>query len=579
MSSTLIRSIISLPFAVSALTMLAITPAHAESTLAASIQVNQVGFHPAAPKVAVVPTGAARDFAVVPADGGEAVFTGTTGDADDWAFSSGEVALADFSGLQAPGLYRIEVEGVGESHIFEIGDSVYDALNDAAIKAYYFNRASTALPAQYAGDWARAAGHPDTQVMIHASAASDSRPEGTIISSPKGWYDAGDYGKYIVNSGISTYTLLAALERDRERYTARELNIPESGNAVPDLLDEVMWNLDWMLTMQDPADGGVYHKLTTLNFVGEVMPADTHEQRYVVQKGTAAALNFAAVMAVASRVVGEYEQAFPGRAAEMLAAAERAWQWAQANPDLPYRQPDDVKTGGYGDGEFSDEFAWAAAEMFITTADPRYWEAVDFAGTQNAVPSWSQVSGLAWMSLAHHVDGLGDAANTALIGNRVVELADAVLATAENSAWGVPLQRSDFVWGSNSAVLNRAMMLLQAYDLSGKPEYVDGAQALLDWVLGRNPTGYSFVTGHGDKTPMHIHHRQSQADDVVDPVPGFVAGGPQPGQQDKCEYPSKMPAESFVDHWCSYSTNEVTINWNAPLVYVTGVLESINAAR
>ncbi|KAA9132741.1 cellulase [Marinihelvus fidelis] len=553
--------------------------AHADTAPGERIQVNQVGFHPAAPKVAVVETGSARPFTVVDSESGEAVFSGETTESAQWPFSSGDVALADFSGLRAPGRYRVEVEGIGASHAFNIGDAVYAALSDAATKAYYYNRASTALPEAFAGRWARAAGHPDTQVMIHASAASAERPSGSVIASPRGWYDAGDYGKYIVNSGISTYTLLAALERDPGRYAARELGIPESGNGVPDLLDEVMWNIDWMLTMQDPNDGGVYHKLTTLNFVGEVMPADTHEQRYVVQKGTAAALNFAAVMAVASRVVGAYETTYPGRAAEMLAAAERAWQWAQAHPDLPYRQPDDVKTGGYGDREFSDEFAWAAAEMFITTGDSRYWEAVDFAATGAAVPGWSQVSGLAWMSLARHAGELADAADTALIGNRIVELADAVMATGRQSAWGVPLEKSDFVWGSNSVVLNRAMMLLQAYDLAGNVDYLDGAQALLDWVLGRNPTGYSFVTGHGGKTPMHIHHRPSQADGVVDPVPGFVAGGPQPGQQDKCEYPSKMAAESYVDHWCSYSTNEITINWNAPMVYVTGVLESINAAR
>lgn len=543
------------------------------------IQVNQVGFFPGSPKVAVIQSSVAVPFRVVSVDNGEVAWSGTTGEVGQWAFSDGSAAIADFSALETTGRYQLEVEGLGRSHPFEIGDAVYDALNDAALKAYYYNRASTALPEQFAGPWARAAGHPDTQVMVHASAASQNRPEGTVISSPKGWYDAGDFGKYMVNSGISTFTLLAALERDREQYAQRDIGIPESGNGVPDLLDEVMWNVDWMLTMQDPADGGVYHKLTTLKFVGAVMPSETHEQRYVVQKGTAAALNFAAVMAVASRVVADYEAAYPGRAAGMLDAAERAWQWAQAQPDLPYRQPPDVHTGGYGDRDFSDEFAWAAAELLITTGDRRYWEAVDFAGTPSAVPGWSQVSGLAWMSLARHAGALPDGVDRSLINRRLVEPADAIVASGRNSAWGVPLEAGDFVWGSNSVVLNRAMMLLQAWDLTGQSVYVDAAQSLLDWVLGRNPTGYSFVTGYGSRTPMHIHHRQSEADDVADPVPGFVAGGPQPGQQDDCEYPSTLPAESFIDHWCSYSTNEVTINWNAPLVYVTGVLSSIYAQR
>src|SRR5690606_6455881 len=96
--------------------------------------------------------------------------------------------------------------------------------------------------------------------------------------------------------------------------------------------------------------------------------------RYVVQKGTGAALNFAAVMATASRVMADYEQAFPGKSAQMLSAAEAAWQWAQANPQIPYQQPSDIHTGGYGDGNFADEFAWAAAELYITTGNDSYYE-------------------------------------------------------------------------------------------------------------------------------------------------------------------------------------------------------------
>ncbi|HCD52991.1 MAG TPA: cellulase, partial [Balneolaceae bacterium] len=124
-------------------------------------------------------------------------------------------------------------------------------------------------------------------VMVHAAAATGSRPEGTIISSPKGWYDAGDYNKYVVNSGISTYTLLFAYEQFPEFFKNQDLNIPESKNDLPDILDEALWNLEWLLTMQDE-DGGVYHKLTTANFEGMVMPHEATNQRYVVMKNTGA---------------------------------------------------------------------------------------------------------------------------------------------------------------------------------------------------------------------------------------------------------------------------------------------------
>ncbi|NEL80129.1 MAG: cellulase, partial [Xanthomonas perforans] len=138
------------------------------------------------------------------------------------------------------------------------------------------------------GPYARAAGHPDTQVRIHPSAASATRPADSVISAPKGWYDAGDYNKYIVNSGISTYTLLAAYEQYPALFKAQALTIPDDAPGVPGILQETWWNLEWMLAMQDPADGGVYHKLTDKQFDGLVMPAQATQQRYVVMKATAA---------------------------------------------------------------------------------------------------------------------------------------------------------------------------------------------------------------------------------------------------------------------------------------------------
>lgn len=547
---------------------------------AGRVLVNQLGFAPQSAKVAVVPEVSASAFSVVDADTNATVYEGQLSAFSEWTPANQVVAQADFSELQEPGTYVIRVEGADDSDPFTVGSQPYQALNIGALKAFYFNRASTELTAEYAGDWARAAGHADTKVLVHESAASAERPAGTELSAPKGWYDAGDFGKYVVNSGISTYTLLAALEHHGDYYAATDAGIPESGNDTPDILEEAMWNLEWMLDMQDPNDGGVYHKLTTKNFAGAVMPADGTEQRYVVQKGTSATLNFAAVMAVASRVVAEHETVYSGLAEDMLAAAEAAWQWAQANPNIAYQQPEDIRTGAYGDSRFDDEFAWAAVELYITTGNDDYLAAANLEAISNGVPGWANTDGLAWVSLAKHRQNLTDAADQALIESRIMGLADAIVADMNSSAYRVPLVAGNFFWGSNGGALNKAMMVLQAYDYSADMKYVNAAQALLDYTLGRNPTEYSYVTGFGERPPMHIHHRQSEADSVVDPVPGFLAGGPNTNAQNDCgadNYPfgDEAVARAYLDHWCSYSTNEVTINWNAPLVYVTGALESI----
>lgn len=542
------------------------------------IHLNQLGYLPHGEKLAVVPAVAATEFTIVTETGAE-VLRGNMGTALPWAPAGESVKLADFSALTTPGSYRLRVGGVTESPSIIISERVYDGLNAAAIKAFYFQRVSTPLLPAHAGAFAREAGHPDTEVLIHASAADASRPEGTVIASPRGWYDAGDYNKYIVNSGISTYTLLAAFEHFPDFYRQRDLTIPESGDEVPDVLDEVYWNLAWMLTMQDPHDGGVYHKLTNKLFDGIVMPHEASSPRYLVQKGTGAALNFAAVMATASRIFAEYDAQYPGLAAQMLTAAEQAWHWAQQNPSRPYQQPIDILTGAYADNQFTDEFAWAAVELYITTGDAQYLDFFPLAETPIGVSSWNSVRGLPWISLGHHRTALAAVSDQAIVQEKIEQLANQLLQYRNESAYAVAMRSSDFVWGSNAVVLNQAIMLIQAYRVTENPVYLQAAQSHLDYVLGRNPTGYSFVTGFGTKTPMHIHHRPSEADGITDPIPGFLAGGAQPGQQDKNDcpvpYPSTLPAKSYLDHWCSYASNEVAINWNAPLVYVSGALQAL----
>lgn len=560
----------------------------------AQIELNTVGFPPTAAKWAVVPNGSR--FSVLN-DRDQVVMQGSLTAPATWPLADRTVRLADFSSLQLPGTYRLKV-GEGQAALqsapFTIGNAVYQPLTAAAIRAFYFNRAGIAITPALGGVYARAAGHPDTRVLIHASAAGPQRRPGDVISSPKGWYDAGDYNKYIVNSGISTYTLLAAYEHFPAFYKHLNVGLPESGNGLPDVLNEALWNLDWMLTMQDPADGGVYHKLTNLKFDGMVMPEAATTDRYVVQKTTAATLDFAALMAAASRVLAPFDAQSPGRSARMRAAALAAWDWAQQHRLALYQQPADVVTGAYDDTRVNDEFAWAAAELWATTREPRFLQALQLGEWGINVPTWSDVDGLVWVTLAQHLASL-PAQEQSIVQQRVRTLAQRLVRQWKESAWRVPMQASDYKWGSNSEVLNQALMLIQAVRLidatqrspqaaSRDPFRYDAlaaAQANLDYVLGRNPMGRSQVTGFGWKPPLHPHHRPSQADGIADPIPGFLVGGANPGQQDKAEcpmgYPSSLTALSWLDDVCSYASNEVAINWNAPLVYVAGALNVLGS--
>ena len=242
--------------------------------------------------------------------------------------------LIDLGSLTATGNYRVSV-GRQECDIL-VAERPYAAIAKAALRLFYLIRSG--IPIELGGQYNRPLGHPDTHVVLHPSAATAQRPAGTLISSPFGWYDAGDYNKYVVNSAFTVGLMLAAYEQLPGYFSNLVTDIPESGNQTPDLLDEIMFNLRWLLTMQDPDDGGVYHKLTTPAFEGFVMPADCRQPRYVVAKSVTASLDFAACMADAARILAASQQDYPDFCAQATAAAERAYEWAKRHPDAYYRQ-------------------------------------------------------------------------------------------------------------------------------------------------------------------------------------------------------------------------------------------------
>ena len=556
---------------------------HAQQ-LSTAIKLNQCGFYPNAPKVAVI-TGpvAERNFYITTTNLRDTVFRGTLSEEKNSAYSTTKTRVADFSALTAQGSFVIAVPGLGHSYVFSIRREVNRNAATAVLKGYYYQRVSMPLEEAFAGKWRRSAGHPDNKVLVHAGAASSQRPEGTVIATPGGWYDAGDYNKYIVNSGITMGTLLAAYEDFPAYFRQLRTNIPESSDAIPDILNEVIYNLRWMLTMQDPADGGVYNKCTNAAFDGMIMPGITTAPRYVVQKGTAATLDFAAVTAQAARILKQYDARL---ADSCVKAAHKAWQWALQHPALAYNQDSlnkvyqpVISTGPYGDRYFNDEWFWAASELYLTTRQEKFYAVVQqHMGERAGLPSWANVGMLGYYSFLRSKDLPATASGMVTkMREKVLAMADSYIAGCGRSAFGTVMGQSvrDFIWGSNAVAANQGVVLLNAYMLTREKRYVDYALTNLDYILGRNATGYSFVTGIGSKSPMHPHHRPSVADGVTDPVPGLLAGGPNPGRQDKCSYEFTEPETAYSDNACSYASNEIAINWNAPMVYLANAIEAL----
>lgn len=529
------------------------------------ILVNQIGYPTTGPKTGLSKKEAV-DFSLVD-ETGRVVYKGKAGQAKAWDLSGDTVSTLDFSAFDKQGRYRLCV-GQECSYLFSIGSQLYAPLADAALKSYYYARCSEEIPSEYGGKWTRKAGHPDTVVYIHASAADEKRPEGTTLASPGGWYDAGDYGKYIVNSSITTWTLLKSLDTNADFHKNQNLTIPESGNNLPDILDETLVNLKWMMTMQDPQDGGVYHKLTTAGFDDFILPEATEKPRYVVQKSTAATLDFAATLAFASRILGTYGQ--DELAEEMKEAAQTAWQWSLENPEVFYEQPEDISTGAYPDTTLTDERFWAASELYLTTGEENYKSTLEESYVAPVTPKWDVVQALGAISLITSAR----AEEFQNIRSDFIDYTEGMLNRQSVSPYLISME--EFAWGSNSDVGNDGMLKIIAYELTGDPKYLEAAQNDLDYLLGRNTTGYCFVTGFGSKSPLKPHNRIMAADGIAAPIPGYISGGPNTIVLNDCEPEiverSTFPAASYADVQCSYSTNETAINWNAPLVFLASGL-------
>jgi endoglucanase len=539
------------------------------------IRVDQAGYPTGLPKVAFVAskTGTtAQKFQLRSAAGDKVVLEGELSAAADDPDSGDKVHAADFSKFDKPGRYYIDVENVGRSWTFSIARDVYTRAYYLAMRSYYGQRCGTAVDMgpEFPG-FKHDACH--LQGAYHASSGKSGPKQAT-----GGWHDAGDYGRYVVNSGISTGTLLWTWEMFGQRIAKAKLNIPETGKSkVPDILSEIRWNLDWMLSMQDE-DGGVWHKQTSERFCAFIMPEKDTFVSYVIgtgkepYKSSCATADFAAVMAIASRAFRPFDIPYADRT---LAAARKAWTWLEKNPNVLFNNPAGVATGGYGDRDCSDERLWAAAELWRTTGEETYnaYFVANYEAQRKTIravgpPSWGSVGALGLWSYA-----LGKGKDTTAV-NAIREdslaAAEQIADRAAKHAYRISMTRSDYIWGSNAVAANYGMQLLVANAMKRDPRFVQAAIDNLHYLLGRNTFSLSFVTQVGENAMKHPHHRPSGADASELPWPGLLSGGPNGRPQDPAmrKLGTLPPARMFLDEQESYASNEVAINWNAPLVFL-----------
>ncbi|RAO49222.1 Cellulose 1,4-beta-cellobiosidase (non-reducing end) [Micromonospora saelicesensis] len=562
------------------------------------VRVNQVGYLPGGPKNATVVTEATEALPwQLRSAAGAVVASGTTTARGVDAASGQNVQTVDFSSYRTLGTgLTLTVDGE-TSHPFDISGALYDQLRSDSLQFFYAQRSGIAIDGDLIGDeYARPAGHlgvapnqGDTNVPCQPGVCDYS------LDVRGGWYDAGDHGKYVVNGGIATYQLLNTFERTRTAATANggaeladgTLRVPERDNGVPDILDEARWELEFLLRMQVPAGkplaGMVHHKIHDQNWTGlPLAPQDDPQPRELHPPSTAATLNLAATAAQCARLFAPYDAAFATRCGT---AAKTAYAAAKAHPAV-YASPTDGTGGGaYDDSNVTDEFYWAAAELYLTTGAQHYLADLTASPhhTGNVFDArgfgWQSVAALGRLDLATVPNGL-PAADLARVRASVTAAADTYLAELRRQAYGLPMpgDANSYFWGGNSNVINNAVVLATAFDLTRNPVYRDGAVQAMDYILGRNALNISYVTGWGEHAAQNQHSRifGHQLDpNLPRPPAGSLAGGPNAALQDPfvaqllagCE-----PMFCYVDDINSYSTNEVAINWNSALAWISSFL-------
>lgn len=532
------------------------------AAISTSIRLDSVGYLPTHAKVASILGSVSGSFTVNRVADNSVAYTGTLGSPALNADTGETLTPADFSTLTTAGSYYLAVPSLGQSPNFQISPSVYNSAFWAEIMGFYVRRCGMAVSYTWNG---QVYGH----AACHLNDGYDDYVGGGHVQTvgEKGWHDAGDFGKYTVNTAFSLGQLLQAWDWHKAVLSQWTFPIPEDGGAIPDYLAECKYALDWLFTMQAP-NGAAYHKLTALAFEGFIMPEADTSTRYFVPYSSAATADFCAVMSMASRLYAPYDASY---ASACLAAAVKAWSWLKANP-AELVAVDPTSTGSYaepaGSGDDPDHRAWAAAEYWDATGDAG--ALADFESRMAADPD---LVSLYW-DWGEHAYGKRGPKNIGIfdyllsarsgrstgtvstLTSALLARANAIVATATAHGYGRPLG-SVYHWGSNGTTARQAVLLDCANQISPNNAYVETELDAAHYLYGRNTYDRSFVTGVGYNPPMNPHDRLSASDGITNPVPGHLVGGPGG---------HNLTATDWTDTQADYYTNEIAINWDAGLV-------------
>lgn len=531
-------------------------------TRSEAVHVSQVGFRPDDPvKIAFLSCWMGNGggltyevglpFSVVDNASAAVVFRGRTilskaaaeknEDAYHKNYNGTDVDAMDFSALTKPGRYRVCVEGLGCSYPFEIGPDVWRQAFTVSARGFYHQRSGIALGTPYSSFHRRRPFHPDDGVKVYASRTplidtgnglnqKDSnfgnlvkgKTDEIVPDAWGGYMDAGDWDRRIHHLKASRLLLdLAALFPDY--FATLSLNIPESGNGLPDIVNEALFNIDCYRRLQTP-DGGVRGGIESSEHPrrGEA----SFQESLTVMAYAPDAFSSYIYAGAAARAAHWLASRDPKKAAVYRESAERAIKWAEK--DLAREEKEFLMSKNPA---VRDARNYAAAELFRLGGDARWNDlflaTTEFSKPDAAVPyHWDSLdqSDAAWVYVRTDRPGMDETVKKNCRAILIREAEERV-ASVDRTAfhWAKHAYRP-VVMGALSSPED-AVSVVRAHVLTADPKYLRALVLACQTGAGANPVNMCYTTGLGQKSPLHplqIDHRITHQA----PPPGLTVGGP-----------------------------------------------------
>ena len=593
------------------------------------IKVNQVGYLCNAKKTARISyfekfgSLDGKSYQIVRADTDEVVATGVLPHAEKDALLSGEcVHVIQFDELTTPGTYYIRIPNAGldasarspqdvadwldtdtiQSVSFSIRNNVYDGLLDDLTKYFYYQRQGIDLETEYAGVFARKNLHPNDVAVKKWSDRDNPNAETYNVSG--GWYDAGDYGKYVTPAADTVEDLLLAYELFPDVFANQDVHIPETdpNNAryvnAPGILSEIKWELDMLLEMEHSSkDGSFYvaanYKDDVIYLEDTLYSSSTYQSdaSEVDLRSHLATADAAAVFAHAYIIYREIP-AYQEFAEQCLATAMRAWNWVTDSSNAMHMSIGAAnRTYTFTQEELNRDLFWAAGALYravtCSGSDASAYESYLIAHcnaseNQNCFTSMSlsySHAGRSFLGFFHYL--YENQSANAQITEVFSQFATWRTKMLRNDSWGTSFPAWGYWWGSNKNTAQSAMTLvLGSMILDGKtavPENIQTtAENAFHYLLGINPISFCYVSGNGENCVQNIFSAIYSKDAKLDPyqIPaGYFTEG---SNYYNNRHLSKFDGKCYIDSDGEFTTNENTIYGNAAMILLTAAVLSQN---